>query len=333
MISVRISPFVSILLALVASSAVAQKAAAADSAAADGYPVKPVRMVVGLAPGGATDIVARALSQRLTDKLGRAFVVDNRSGAGGTIASAIVAKAPADGYTLLAVSAGYSISAALYSELPYDPVRDLVPVSRLAESPFLLVVHPSLPVKSVKQLIAVAKAKPGALNFAYAGNGSSGHLTGELFKSMAGIKTNDIPYKGAGPAMIDVLSGQADLMVANILSSLPHVRSGRLRALALTGGKRSSIVPELPTVSEAGVPGYAVASWYGVLAPKGASAGIVGKLNSEINAAMNSPAMKDWLQKDGAEPVAETPEQFGRHIQNEIARWQKVVKQAGITVK
>lgn len=325
--------FILTLLALAASSVAAQKAAPAGSAVAGGYPARPVRMVVGLAPGGATDIVARALSQRLSEKLGRSFVVDNRSGAGGTIATAIVAKAPADGYTLLAVSAGYSISAALYSELPYDPIKDLVPVSRLAESPFLLVVHPSLPVKDVKQLITVAKAKPGALNFAFAGNGSSGHLTGELFKSMAGIKTNDIPYKGAGPAMIDVLSGQADLMVANILSSLPHVRSGKLRALALTGGKRSAVIPELPTVSESGLPGYAVASWYGVLAPKGTPADIVGKLNREINAAMNSLAMKEWLQHDGAEPVEETPEQFGRHIQMEIARWQKVVKQAGITIK
>lgn len=328
----RIPRLVLVALAFAAQPAYAQKPNPTE-APARGYPIKPVRMVVGLAPGGATDILARSLSQRLSDKMGRSFVVDNRSGAGGTIASAIVAKAPADGYTLLTVSAGYSISAALYSDLPYDPLKDLVPISRIAESPFLVVSHPSLPVKNVKELIALAKAKPGGLNFAYAGNGSSGHLTGELFKSMAGIKTNDVPYKGAGPAMIDVLAGHADLMVANILSSLPHVRSGKLRALALTGGKRSRIIPELPTVSESGVPGYAVASWYGVLAPKGTPADIVSKLNGEIGTIMKSPAMKQWLEQDGAEPVDATPEEFGRHIATEIARWRKVVKEAGIRVQ
>jgi tripartite-type tricarboxylate transporter receptor subunit TctC len=302
---------------------------AQQSKPAGDYPVKPVRVVVGLAPGGATDIVARAVSQRLTERLGRSFVVENRSGAGGTIAASVVAKSPADGYTLLAVSASYSISAALYAELPYDPLKDLAPISRLAESPFLLVTHPSLPVKSVKELIALAKSRPGKLNFAYAGNGSSGHLTGELFKSMAGIKTTDVPYKGAGPAMIDVLAGQCDLMVANILSSLPYVKSGRLRALAVTGAKRATVAPSLPTVGES-VPGYAVASWYGVLAPAGTPQDIVNRLNREIGGIMKLPAMKEWLEGDGAEPVDTTPEQFARHIATEIARWRKVVKEANI---
>lgn len=301
----------------------------AESTASRDYPVKPVRMVVGLAPGGATDIVARAVSQRLTEKMGRSFVVENRSGAGGTIAAGVVAKAPADGYTLLAVSAGYSISAALYPDLSYDPLKDLAPISRLAESPFLLVTHPSLPVKSVKELIALAKSQPGKLNFAYAGNGSSGHLTGELFKSMAGIKVTDVPYKGAGPAMIDVLAGQCDLMVANILSSLPYAKSGRLRALAVTGAKRSPVIPALPTVGEF-VPGYAVASWYGVLAPTGTPPDIVNRLNREIGGIMKTRAMKEWLEKDGAEPVDGTSEQFGRHIAVEIAKWRKVVKDANI---
>jgi tripartite-type tricarboxylate transporter receptor subunit TctC len=329
----RISSVVPLVLALAVQAAYAQKPSPAETAAARSYPTKPVRMVVEAAPGGATDIVARSLSQRLSDRMGRSFVVDNRSGAGGTIASAIVAKTLGDGYTLLAVSAAYSISAALYSDLPFDPLKDLVPISRIAESPFLLVCHPSLPVKNVKELIAFAKAKPGGLNFAYAGNGSSGHLTGELFKSMAGIKTNDVPYKGAGPAMIDVLAGQADLMVANILSSLSHVRSGKLRALALTESKRSPIIPELPTVSESGVPGYAVASWYGILAPKGIPAEIVGKLNAEIGTIMKSSVMKEWLEQQGAEPVAATPEEFGRHIAMEITKWRKVIKDAGIRVQ
>lgn len=313
----------------------AQKAAPAEppqTAAIRDYPNKPVRMIVGLAPGGATDIVARALAQRLSDKTGRSFVIDNRAGAGGSIAAALVAKATPDGYTLLAVSAGYSIGAALYEKLPFDPLKDLVPVSRLAESPFLLVVHPALPAKNVKELIALAKAKPGQLTFAHAGNGSSGHLTSELFKSMAGISTVTVPYKGAGPAMVDVLAGQVDFMMANILSSLPYVNSGKLRALAVTSAKRSAIAPNIPAVAEAGVPGYAVVSWYGILAPAGTPAAIVSKLNREIGAIMKSPAMKEWLEQDGAEPVDTTPEQFGQYIANEIARWRKVVRDAGVRV-
>jgi tripartite-type tricarboxylate transporter receptor subunit TctC len=321
--------FVALLCAPVV---VAQQPKPAEQGPSRDYPVKPVRMVVGLAPGGATDIVARAVSQRLTERLGRSFVVENRSGAGGTIAAGVVAKSPADGYTLLAVSAGYSISAALYAELSYDPLKDLAPISRLAESPFLLVTHPSLPVKNVKELIALAKRQPGKLNFAYAGNGSSGHLTGELFKSMAGIKVTDVPYKGAGPAMVDVLAGQCDVMVANILSSLPYVNSGRLRALAVTGARRAPVAPSLPTVGES-VPGYAVASWYGVLAPAGTPQDIVNRLNREIGGIMKSTAMKAWLEGDGAEPVDTTPEQFGRHIATEIARWRKVVKEANIRVE
>lgn len=318
-----------VVLAFSAQPALAQTSNAPEAA----YPVKSVRMIVGLSPGGATDIMARSVSQRLSKRLGQSFIVDNRSGAGGTIASAIVAEAPADGYTLLTVSAGYSISGALYAHLPFDPLKDLVPISRLAESPFLLVAHPSLPVKNVKELIALAKAKPGVLNFAYAGNGSSGHLTGELFKSMTGIRVTDVAYKGASPAMIDVLSGQCDLMMANILSSLSYVRAGRLRALAVTSGKRSAVIPELPTIAESGVPGYAVTSWYGVLAPRGTPAGIITRLNAEIGAIMTSPEMKNWLEKDGAEPVESTPAEFGHYIAAELAKWRKVIKDAGIRLK
>ena len=299
-------------------------------AAATDYPTKPVRMLVGLAPGGATDILARALGQRLSENFGRSFVVDNRSGAGGSIAAALVAKSTPDGYTLLAVSAGYSIGAALYEKLSFDPIKDLTPVSRIAESPFLLVVHPTLAAKNLKDLLALAKSKPGQLNFAHAGNGSSGHLTSELFKSMAGIRAVNVPYKGAGPALLDLLAGQVDLMMANILSSLPYVRSGRLRALAVTSAKSSAIAPDIPTVGDAGVPDYAVVSWYGILAPAGTNASIILKLNRQIGIIMKSSAMKQWLEQDGAEPVDTTPEQFGIFISKEISRWRDVVRDSEV---
>ncbi|MBI3939077.1 MAG: tripartite tricarboxylate transporter substrate binding protein [Betaproteobacteria bacterium] len=306
---------------------------AASAGAGQAYPAKPVRIIVELAPGGATDIVARMVAQKLSDSLGRPFVIENRPGAGGSLASALVAKSPPDGYTLLAVSAAYSISPALYPNLSFDPVRDLAPVSRLAESPFLLVAHPSLPVKTVRELIALAKARPGVLNFASAGNGSSGHLTAELFRSMAGIAMTHVPYKGAGPALVEVAAGQVDLMFANILSSSPYVKSGRLRALGVTSAKRSAIIPELPTISESGVRGYEVTSWYGLLAPAGTPVAIVNKLNGEITAIMRTPELQQWFARGGAEPVVGTPEQFGRHIDREIARWRKVVKTAGVRVQ
>jgi tripartite-type tricarboxylate transporter receptor subunit TctC len=241
-----------------------------------------------------------------------------------------VAKSPPDGYTLLTVSASYAISPALYPALPYDSLKDLAPISRIAESPFLLVAHPSLPVKNVKELISLARAKPGALNFASAGNGSSGHLTAELFKSMAGIPVTHIPYKGAGPALIDVLAGQVHYMFANILSSLPYVKSGRVKGLAVTSARRSPIAPEIPTVEESGVKGYQVTSWYGVLAPAGTPQPIIDKLNTDINAVMKSSEMQTWLSRDGAVAVAATPDQFAQHIATEIARWRKVVKEARI---
>jgi tripartite-type tricarboxylate transporter receptor subunit TctC len=310
-----------------------QLAFAADASGAADYPSKPVRLVVGLAPGGATDIMARALATRLSERLGRSFVVENRSGAGGTVAATFVSKAPPDGYTLLVVSASYSISAALYPSLQYDPLKDLAPISRLAESPFLLVAHPSLPVRNVKELIALARSRPGQINFASAGNGSSGHLTAELFKSMAGIPVTHIPYKGAGPALVDVLAGQVHYMFANILSSLPYVRQGRLKALGVTSARRSPVAPDIPTISEAGVKGYEVTSWYGVLAPAGTPAPILAKLNTEINRTMKSPEMHDWLSHDGASAVAETPDQFAKYIAHEIGRWRKVVKEAHVQVQ
>lgn len=294
------------------------------------YPVKPVRLVVGQAPGGATDLVARTVAQKLTDVIGQTVIVENRTGAAGSIAAAFVAKSPPDGYTLLVVSSSYSINPSLYPALPFDPVKDLAPVTLLAEAPFLLVVHPSMPVRTVKDLVTLARSKPDALNFASGGMGSSGHLAGELFKSQAGIRIIHVPYKGAGPALIDVMAGQVHLTFASVISSLPHVRSGRLRALAVTGARRSSVLPDLPTVSEAGINGYSTTTWYGVLAPAATDAKIIGKLNADIKKALASPEVHKRFLSDGADAVGGSPEHFQKHLAAEIVKWRKLVQEAHI---
>jgi tripartite-type tricarboxylate transporter receptor subunit TctC len=305
---------------------------AGDGLAQNGiaYPVKPLRFVVGQAPGGATDLVARTVAQKLTDVAGQTIIVENRTGAAGSIAAAFVAKSPPDGYTLLVVSSSYSINPSLYPALPFDPVKDLAPVTLLAEAPFLLVVHPSMPVRTVKELVALAKSKPDALNFASGGMGSSGHLAGELFKSLAGIKMIHVPYKGAGPALIDVMAGQVHLTFASVISSLPHVRSGRLRALAVTSTRRSSALADLPTVSEAGVNGYSTTTWYGMLAPAATDAKIVGKLSADLKKALASPEVRNRLSSDGADAVGSSPEHFRNHLAAEMAKWRKLVQEAGI---
>lgn len=294
------------------------------------YPVKPVRFVVGQAPGGATDLVARTVAQKLTDVVGQTVIVENRTGAAGSIAAAFVAKNPPDGYTLLVVSSSYSINPSLYPALPFDPVKDLAPVTLLAEAPFLLVVHPSMPVRTVKDLVTLARSKPDALNFASGGMGSSGHLAGELFKSQAGIRMVHVPYKGAGPALIDVMAGQVHLTFASVISSLPHVRSGRLRALAVTGARRSSVLPDLPTVAEAGINGYSTTTWYGVLAPAATDAKIIGKLNADIKKALASPEVRKRFLSDGADAVGGSPEHFQKHLAAEMAKWRKLVQEAHI---
>lgn len=294
------------------------------------YPAKPVRFVVGQAPSGATDLVARAVAQKLGELVGQSILVENRTGAAGSIAAATVAKSPPDGYTLLVVSSSYSINPALYTNLAFDPVRDLAPVTLLAEAPFLLVVHPSMPVRAVKELVAFAESKPDALNFASGGLGSSGHLAGELFKSLAAVKMVHVPYKGAGPALIDVIAGQVHLTFASMISSLPHVRSGKLRALAVTSAKRSAATPELPTVADAGVRGYSTTTWYGVLAPTGTEGNLIARLNGDLKKVLGAPDLNKRLSADGAEPVGGTPEHFQKHLAAEMAKWRKVVKDAGI---
>lgn len=310
-----------LLIAALSSSALAQDPA---------YPTKPLRFVVGQAPSGATDIVARLVAAKMTEVMGQNIVVENRSGAAGSIAAAAVAKSAPDGYTVLIVSSSYSINPSLYSRLPFDPERDLVPVSLLAEAPFLLVVHPSMPVRSVKDLIALAKQKPGLLTYGSGGNGSSGHLAGVLFESGAGIKLTHVAYKGAGQALVDVLGGQVSFMFGSVLSVTPHIKQGRLRVLAQTGAKRSSALPEIMTMAEAGVPNYATSTWYGLLVPSGTHVAIVDSLSAAAKKAVLSAEIRDRLRSDGADPIASSPVEFQKHLAREIAKWRKVVRSAGI---
>jgi tripartite-type tricarboxylate transporter receptor subunit TctC len=295
-----------------------------------GYPVKPIRIVVGQAPGGATDVVSRLVAPKLTEQLGQTVVVENRTGAAGAIGASFVAKSAPDGYNLLVVSSSYAINPSLYTKLPFDPVKDLAPVSLIAEAPFLLVVHPSLPVRSVKELVAFAKARPGELNFSSGGNGSSGHLAGELFKYLAGVNIVHVPYKGAGPGLVDVIAGQVHLTFGSVLSSLGHVKNGRLRALAVTGPKRSSGAPQLPTMMEAGVKDYQTTTWYGLLAPAATPPAIVGQLSGAMKKAVESPEVKNKILTDGAEPEGSTPKQFQDHLLSEMKRAAEIIRRAGV---
>jgi len=295
-----------------------------------GYPVKPIRLVVGQAPGGATDVIARLVAPRFGEHLGQSVVVENRTGAAGSIGAAFVAKSPPDGYNLLVISSSHAITPSLYKDLPFDPVKDLAPVTLIAEAPFLLVVHPSMPAQSVKALIALAKAKPGALNFASGGNGSSGQLAGELFKYLTGVDMVHVPYKGAGPALVDVIAGQVHMTFASVLSSLPHVKSGRLRPLGVTSAKRSVAIPELPTLAEAGIKGYRTTTWYGLLAPANTPAPIINRLSGEMRKLVESGDVKNRILADGAEPVGGTPNQFQEHLASEMARAREIIQRAGL---
>lgn len=306
---------------------------AASVALAQGYPNKPVRMVVPFPPGGTTDILARAVGQKLSEAWGSQVIIDNRPGAGGNIGTDIVAKAAPDGYTLLMATVGtHAINGSLYAKLPFDPVKDFAPVTLVASVPNVLVVHPSLPATSVKELIALAKSKPGELTFASSGNGTSIHLAGELFKTMTGTKMLHIPYKGSAPAITDLLGGQTNMMFDNLPSAMPHIKSGKLRALAVTSAHRSAALPDVPTIAESGIPGYEASSWFGVVAPAGTPKEIVAKINADIVRGLSAPDLKDRLSGQGAEPVGNTPEQFAAYIKTETAKWAKVVKESGAKV-
>lgn len=320
-----------VVAALTAAAALSPFAAYAQSP--DSYPTRPVRILVGLAPGGGTDIQARLFAQKLTENVGRAFVVENRTGAGGTIAYALAAKSPPDGYTLLAVASGFSISPAIYSKLPYDAQKDLAPISLVVQAPLLLLSHPSLPVKSAKELISMARSKPGVLDFGSAGHGTSTGMALELFRTMAQVKVTHVPYKGTGQALIETISGQVHALFGNPLSSYQHVKAGRLRALGVTTAQRSKIFPELPTIAESGVPGFEDSTWFGVLAPAGTPVAIINKVNAELVKTLKSRDVLNRLAPDGGEPVGSTPEEFRQHLAREIARWRKVVQDAGIKIQ
>jgi tripartite-type tricarboxylate transporter receptor subunit TctC len=296
------------------------------------YPAKPVRVVVPFPPGGGTDIVARMVVQKLSERLGASFLVENRSGAGGTIGTEIVAKAAANGYTLAMVSGSHAINPGLHKKMAYDAVYDFAPVTLLASGPALLVVHPSVPAKNVRGLIALAKARPGKLHYASAGNGTPPHLAAELFKMMTGVDMVHVPYKGNAMAFTDLVSGQVSLSFPTIPSALPQVKSERLRALAVTGARRTAVLPELPTIAESGVRGYEASSWYGLLAPSGTPAAITGKLNQEAVQIVHLPEMKERFHEQGLEPVGNTPAEFTKLLHAEIAKWRKVIAAAGAKI-
>ena len=285
-------------------------------------------MVVGYPPGGPTDVLARIVSQKLTQTWGQQVIVDNRPGASGMIGAEFTARAAPDGYTLLMVPVTYAVTPSLFAKMTYDVEKDLSPVAQVAAAPFILVVHPTLPVKTVKDLIALDRRSPGQINFASASTGGMPHLAGELFNSMTGTKLVHIPYKGAAPATTDLLSGQVTLMFNNMLSAMPQVKAGRLRAVAVTSSKRSAAAPELPTIAET-VPGYEASGWYGAFAPAATSKELIGRLNAEINRIMKMPDVTQRLAGDGVEAVGTTPEQFGAYLKQEVAKWGKVVKASG----
>ena len=303
---------------------------AAGAWAQSGYPSKPVRMVVPSSPGGGTDITARILAPKLTERLGQQVVVENRAGAGTMIGTEVVAKAPPDGYTLLMGLSTLAINPAMYKKVPYDALRDFAPISQIIAAPNMLVVHPSVPVKTVKELIAFARARPGQLNYASAGQGTNPHLSMELFLSMTGLKVVHIPYKGLAPGIIDLLAGHVSLAAATMLTGLPHVRSGRLRCLGTTGAKRAAVLSDFPTVSEAGVTGYEASQWYGVLAPAQTPKEIVTRLHTELTRILQAPDMRERLIADGTDPVGSSPDEFARYIQSELTKWAKVARDAGI---
>ena len=296
------------------------------------YPDRPVRLITPFPPGGATDVLARTVGERLSVRLGQSVVIDNRPGAGGNIGAELASRAAADGYTLLmAPTSIYAVSATLYPRLNYDLTKDFTPVSLVANAPHVLLVHPSLPVHSVPELIAYAKARPGELNMASQGSGTVSHLEAELLKSMAGIDLLHVPYRGSAPAVVDLLAGRVQVMFDSIVSSQPHIRSGRLRPLAVASPARSPLLPEVPTVDESALPGYSAHSWLGILVPAGTPRVLVDRLHREIVAAVNEPETRARLIEHGFEPATSTPAELAKLIRQEIAKWAPLIKQSGAT--
>lgn len=299
---------------------------------AQSFPAKPVRVVVPYPPGGPTDIVARVLFQQVAEATGQQFLIDNRAGAGGNIGAELVAKSPPDGYTVLIGTTAHAINMSLFKNLNYDIQKDLMPVSLLTQGPLVLVAHPQFPASSVKEVIELAKTKPGGLNFASSGNGQSTHLSAELFNTMAGIKMAHVPYKGSAPALTDVMSGQVDVMFDTTLSAMPFVKAGKLKALGLTSAVRSPAAPDVPTIAESGLPGYEVFAWNGVLVPTGTPKAIIQQLNDHIRKAMLLPQVKDKFSAQGFAASWNSPESFGVFLKTEVDKWSRTVKASGATL-
>ena len=314
----RVAPLLFALLGSLALPAPAQQ-----------YPSKPVRIIVPFAPGGGSDFIARFMAQRLTSGLGTQVIVENKPGAGGVIGIEQGVKSAPDGYTLVLIASSYTVNPSVY-KLSFDPVADITPIIQMSQGPLLVVVTPSMPVKSARELIALAQAKPGDINFASPGQGSVIHLATELFASMARIKMNHIPYKGTGPALTDTIAGQTTVLFSSTATSLPHVKSGRLRAIGVTTAKRIPALPDVPTVAESGLPGYEVVLWHGLIGPKGLPRAVVDRINSEVTKALALKETAEQLQNDGVAPAGGTPEQFRAQINKELAIWRKVVADAGV---
>ena len=306
---------------------------AAIDAQAQAWPTRPVRIIVPFAPGGGVDTVSRFLAQKLTEQLGSSFVVENRAGGGGLVGADLVAKAAPDGYTLLTSAPEFSINPGVKSRMPYDALKDFAFISQLTSGQFLLACHPSVPVKNVKDLIALAKAKPGRLNYGSSGTGSINHLAGELFQSMTGIRWGHVPFKGSGPNLIGLMGGEIDFSFGSTTSLVDQARLGRVRAIAVTGPQRYGELPNVPTIAESGVPGYNVTGWYGFYAPAGTPADLVRKLQAETARALNAPEMREKLIKAGNDPATSTPEAFEAFIRVEIAKWAKVVRDAKLSLE
>ena len=308
-------------------------AALAFSALAQTYPAKPVRLIVPFPPGGSADILARAIGQKAGEGLGQQFIVDNRPGAGTAIGAEALARSAPDGYTvMIGTVSSHAINPALNPKLPFHPVKDFTPVSLVATIPFAMIVHPSVPARNVQEFIALARAKPGSLNYSSAGSGTSNHLSGELLKAMSGIDIVHVPYKGSAPALNDLIAGQVSLMFDLVLTAAPHIKSGAVRGIAVTSAQRSSALPELPTVAESGVPGYEVSAWFGIFGPAGLPAAVAQRLNAEFVKAVQQPDLRQRLASQGAEPLTSTPEEFASYLRSEIDKWAKVVKASGMKV-
>ncbi len=318
---------IALALSLIASAAAPGYAIAQKSI----YPDKPIRFLVPFPPGGGTDIIARVMAQKLSEAFGQSVVVDNRPGAGGTIGAEIAAKAMPDGYTMIMVSGSYAVNAGLY-KLPYDPINGIDTVSLAGTGPFIVALHPSVPAKNVKELIALAKAKPGTINYGSTGTGGITHMTTELFRLMADVNIVHVPYKGTGPALNDLIAGQIQLVFGSMLATLPHVKSGRLKGIAVTSPRRSEAAPDMPTVSESGVPGYEVTLWYGVWGPKGLPKGVTNRWHAELVKVLRSPDMRVRLSSEGLEAVGSTPEEFRAHLKREVDKWAKVIKDANVRI-